>query len=69
MGPAAMIPDEPQNPFAIGLFSAVSIMVISQDLTNLVHQSKISVRLKIANRIHQFPPRQFLAQPYEIMDN
>jgi hypothetical protein len=58
-----------QNLFATGLFSALSILATSQYLSNLVHQSKTSAWLKIAFRIHQAPPWQFLAQPPELNTN
>jgi hypothetical protein len=66
MGFSAMMVNMAQNPFAISLLCTVSIVVITQNLSNLIYQSKITVWLKIAFRIHKAPLRQFLVQPPEI---
>ena len=46
MGFTTMVPDITHDPVTIGLFGAVGIMVISQDLPNLIYKTQLRVRLK-----------------------
>ena len=39
-----MVPDIAHDPIAIGLFGAIGVVVIPQDLSNLIHESELRVR-------------------------
>jgi len=44
MGLNLMVPDIAHYPIAIGLFGTVGVVVISKDLSNLIHEPEFSVR-------------------------
>ena len=44
MGLTSMISDIVHDPIAIGLFGAIGIVVIPQDLSNLVHEPQFRIR-------------------------
>jgi hypothetical protein len=49
---APMESDETDNPVAIGLLCTVGIMVVSQDLSDLVHELEPAVRLELRLAFH-----------------
>ncbi len=44
MGLASMVPDIAHDPVAIGLFGAIGIVMIPQDLSNLIHEPEFRIR-------------------------
>jgi len=50
MGFAPMVPDIAHDP--IGLFGAVGIVVIPQDLSNLIHDSEFRIGAEIFRIFH-----------------
>jgi|GEM_PF-6725605 len=52
MGLASMISDIAHDPITIGLFGAISIVVILQDLSNLVHEPEFRIRAEFFLKIH-----------------
>ena len=43
MGLTPMVPDIAHDPIAIGLFGAIGVMVIPQDLSNLIHEPEFRI--------------------------
>jgi len=44
MGLRPVVPDIALDPIAIGLFGAIGVVVIPQDLSNLVHEPEVRIR-------------------------
>ena len=47
-----MEPDVTYDPIAIGLFGAVGVVVIPQDLSDLVHEPEFRIRSKFFRIFH-----------------
>jgi len=52
MGLAPVVPDIAHDPIAIGLFGAIGIVVIPQDLSNLVHEPEFRIRAECFQIFH-----------------
>ena len=47
--------DKPENPVAVGLFRAIGIVMVSQNLPDLIHQTQIGIRPKFFLAFHLSP--------------
>jgi hypothetical protein len=47
-----MVPDEADNPVAIGLLCTVGVVVVSEDLPDLFHELETGVRLELHLAFH-----------------
>ena len=52
MGLTPMVPDIAHDPIAIGLFGAIGVVVIPQDLSNLIHEPEFRIRSEFFGIFH-----------------
>jgi hypothetical protein len=52
VGLAAIVVNVAEDPLAIGLLGAVGIMVVTEDLFDLIHQSEFGIRSKFWLAFH-----------------
>ena len=52
MGFAPVVPDIAHDPIAIGLFGAISVVVILQDLSNLIHEPDFRIGAEVFGICH-----------------
>jgi hypothetical protein len=59
--------DEPDNPVTIGLLRAISVMVMSENQPDLLHQAQIVIRPQLFLAIRLVPPYPEITESRDVL--